>query len=543
MAKWFCKGLGLTLLATSLLVANNSMAANVPQGTKLAEKQVLNIELSDNPASLDPNLINENIGLQIASNLFDQLTTYDEYGKLIPGAAESWTHTPDFKVWTFKLRPQAKWSDGTPVTAQDFVTSWERLVDPQTASEYSYYLGDLGVLNAKEISEGKLDKSQLGVKALDDYTLEVTLESPVPWFLEATSLIVLSPVPTHLIKEGKWPNFSNYVVNGPYTLKQSVPNEKYTLVKNDAYWNADKTVLTEANFLVIRNANDAYKRLQAGDLHAFKLTTPALRQALLGNTHFKVLEAPGSYTVWFSFSHHKPPFNDLNTRKAILYAVNTLDLQNKVFRNTVQATSVYASSALPGVKENLKQAAYFEQPYEQRVAEAKKLLEEAGYSASNPLKFEIAYNTNELYKMSAIAIQGQLRQVFGSAVQTTLTNTEWATFLSNRQAGVYSFYRSGWGADYYEPSTFYGIWTSNNPLNDSKFNSAEYDKLWRDLFSTETNEQRFALYQQMNDILADQAAAVPIYSPVDSYATVKNLYGLVVDDNTRRLFNMYFTAD
>ncbi|RIY31093.1 hypothetical protein CKF54_07740 [Psittacicella hinzii] len=542
MLKW----LKLSLLVTSLMgtgLVTAAYAANVPQGTKLATTQVLNIEVGDNPASLDPNLIKETIGNQIGANLFDQLTTYDEFGQLVAGAAQSWSHSDDYKVWTFKLRPEAKWSDGTPVTAKDFVTSWQRLVDPNTASEYSYYLGDLGVLNAKAISEGTLDKSQLGVKAVDDYTFEVTLETAVPWFLEATSLVVLSPIPTHLVAEGKWPNFNNYVVNGPYTLKAAVPNEKYTLVKNDNYWNAEKTVLTEANFYVIRNANDAYKRLQAGDLDAVKLTTPALRQALQGNTKYKTLESAGSYTVWFAFGNNKAPFNDLNARKAILYAINTQDLQQKVFRKTVQATSVYASSALPGVAEHLKQAAYFEMPYEQRVTEAKKYLEAAGYNENNPLKFEISYNTNEMYKMASIAIQAQLKQVFGNAVQTSLTNTEWSTFLSNRHAGIYDFFRAGWGADYYEPSTFYGIWTSNNPINDGKFSSAEYDKLWNDLYTTQTSEERFALYQRMNDILNDQAAAVPLYSPVDTFVTVKNLYGLVVDDNIRRLFNMYFTAE
>ncbi|RIY32721.1 hypothetical protein CJP74_03705 [Psittacicella melopsittaci] len=543
MIKWFCKGLSLTLVAASMLATQNSFAANVPQGTKLADKQVLYIELADNPPTLDPNLITDTIGSQLTSNLFDLLTTYDEHGNLTAGIAQSWSHSDDFTVWTFKLQRNATWSDGVAVTAHDFVTSWQRLVDPKTASEYSFYLGDLGVKNARAIIEGKVDKSQLGVRAVDDYTLEVTLETPVPWFLDATTRIVLAPVPTHLVKAGTWPNFDNYVTNGPYLLKTAVPNEKYVIVKNEKYWNAKNTVITEANFMIIRNANDAYKRLQAGDLHAFKLSTPAIRTSLEKDNNYKILEAPGSYTIWYGFSLSRPPFDDLRVRRAVLLAINTQDLQNKVFRNSVQATSVYASKALPGVADNLKQAPYFDQPYEQRLKEARELLAQAGYNAKNPLKFEIAYNTNEMYKMSSIAIQAQLRQAFGNAVQTTLTNAEWSTFLSNRQRDVYTFYRSGWGADYYEPSTFYGIWTSDNPINRSKFNSPEYDKLWQDLFHTKTVEQRFAIYQKMNDILIREAPAVPIFSPLDSYATVKNLQGLVVDNNTRRVFNMYFTAE
>lgn len=543
MIKLLCRGLSYTLLATSLLTSTYTQAANVPEGTKLAQKQVLNIELGDNPGTLDPNKITEIIGFQIATNLFDPLTTYDENGKIVAGAAQSWSHSEDFKTWTFKLRPEAKWSDGTPVTAQDFVTSWQRLVDPETASQYSFYLGNLGVLNAKDISEGKLDKNLLGVRAVDDYTFEVTLSTPTPWFLEATALVIVSPVPTHLVQAGKWPDFSNYVVNGPFTLAQAVPNEKYTIRKNELYWDAKKTVLTEANFVIIRNANDAYKRLQAGDLDAFRLSTPSLRQALLKNDNFKVHEAPGSYTTWFAFRNNQAPFDNRDARRAILLAINTQDLQTKVFRDSVQATSIFASPPLPGVTEYLKQAPYFNQPYSQRVEEAKQLLAQAGYSSSNPLKFEIAYNTNENHKLAAIAIQAQLKQVFGNTVQTTLTNAEWATFLANRRSGEYAFYRSGWSPAYYEPSTFYANWTSYNPLNDSKFNSPEYDQLWQDLYASQNLEQRFALYQRLNDLLIDQAAAVPLYVSLDSWATVKNLQGLVLDNITRRLVHVYYTAE
>ncbi|MFC6276713.1 peptide ABC transporter substrate-binding protein [Psittacicella hinzii] len=545
MHTWFATTRKLTLLAATLAAAGLSsytMAANVPAGTKLATTQVLNIEVGDNPASLDPNLVKETIGNQIVANLFEPLTTYDEHGKLIAGAAVSWSHSADYKTWTFKLRPEAKWSDGKPVTAHDFVLSWQRLLDPKTASDYSYYLGDLGVSNAKEISEGKVDKSKLGVRAVDDYTFEVTLATPVPWFLEATSLVVLSPVPSHLVKANKWPDFKHFVSNGPYLLKAATPNEKYTVVKNPKYWNANKTVITEANFMVIRNSNDAYKRLQAGDLDAMKLSTPALVKSVGNDKNFKLIQSPSSYSVWFAFGNNKAPFNNKHARQAILYAIDTKALQTKVFQNTVQATSLFSSRALDGVNENIKEAPYFNQSMEQRIAKAKVLLAGAGYNKEKPLQFQISYNTNEMYKLAAIAIQAQLKQVFGGAVVTTLVNSEWASFLANRHAGLYDFFRAGWGADYYEPSTFYGIWTTGNPINDGRFSNKEYDKLWKELYKTETTEQRFALYQKMNDILTADAAAVPLYSPLDTMAVKPTLNGITVDDNTRRLFNMYFTA-
>lgn len=546
MKSWLKKSFSLSLLASSLLAlglsTTNVQAADVPEGTVLAPQQILQAEVGDNPRSIDPTLISEGVGMVIGQQLFEMLVNYDANGKIIPGVAQTWTPSADFKTWTFKLRPNAKWSDGSPVTAHDFVTSWQRLADPKTASEYSYYLADMQVVNAQDVIDGKKDKAELGVKAIDDYTFEVQLTNPVPWFIEAVSLICLAPVPSKLLAAGQWPNFDNYVSNGAYVLKAGIPNEKYTLVKNEHYWNANKAVITEANFNIIRNANDAYKRLQAGDLHAFRLSTPSLLQALKADSNYKVVQTPGAYSVWYGFNLSKPPFDDLKTRQAILYAIDTKELESKVFRGTVQATSLYASRAIPNVDKYLKESAYFNEPMEQRIAKAKELLAQAGYSESNPLRFTISYNTNETYKLASIAIQAQLKKAFGNSVATNLNNQEWATFLNSRHSGLLSFFRSGWGADYYEPSTFYALWQSKSTLNESRFINKEYDELYASIYTLGSEEERFKVYARLNEILNDQAGGVPLYSSLDSYAMVKNLYGYHVDDKLRRVFNSYLIA-
>lgn len=537
------KLLKMTLVASCMAMLGNAMAADVPAGTQLAAKQTLQLQIGDNPKSIDPTLLSETIGSDISSNLFEGLTTYNAEGKLVAAGAESWTHSEDNKVWTFKLRQDAKWSDGTPVTAHDYVTSWQRLVDPETASEYSFYLDDLGVENAAAISAGKAPLSSLGVKALDDYTLQVTLTTPVPWFLEATPIANLAPIPTKLFKEGKWPDFKNLVSNGPYVLDFAMPNEKYVIKKNENYHSADKTIITEATFNVVRSANDAYKRFQAGDLDAFAVENAQLKSQLQKDNSgkYKVLVSPGASLNFYKFNHKTAPFNDIRARKAILLVINNKEMAEKVFRNNVTPTSLWMSPAMPGAN-TLTQSAYFDEPYADRVAEAKKLLAEAGYSASNPLTFSINYNTSDNHKLVAIMIQSQLKSALGNLVNTTINNREWATFLVESQNGDYPFFRMGWNADYYDPSTFYSIWTSNSPMNTAGYNSPEYDQLFKDLFNTKTAEERLALYQKMNNLLNQDAAGVPLFSSLNVSLTVNNLYGYINDDTMRRVYNMYLTA-
>ncbi|RIY31092.1 hypothetical protein CKF54_07735 [Psittacicella hinzii] len=542
MLKNFVK---FTLLATSLTTAGllmtpMSMAADVPEGTKLAAKQTLNLQIGDNPKSLDPGLVSESIGSRIVNNLFETLTTYDAKGNIVPAAAVSWESSADNKVWTFKLRPDAVWSDGTPVTAKDFVTSWQRLVDPNTASEYSFYLSDLGVVNAELITEGKAPVDSLGVKALDDHTLQVTLDKPVPWFLEATPISNLAPVPSHLMKD--WPNFSKLVSNGPYLLEYSMPNEKYVIVKNPKFHSADKTIITQVTFNVVRSANDAYKRFQAGDIDAFAVENAQLKSQLQKQTSdkFKVVAEPGSVLNFYEFNFREAPFNDVRARKALLLAVDNKEMAEKVFLNNVTPTSLWVASAIPGANQ-LTQAPYFNQPMPERIAEAKKLLEEAGYSASNPLKFSINYNTSDTNKLVAIMLQAQFKRAFGNLVDVSINNREWSTFLSESQSGVYPFFRMGWNADYFDPSTFYSIWTSNTPMNYAAYKSADYDKLFAALYNTSSAQERVALYQQMNDILNKDVVGIPLFSSLNVHLTVPNLEGYTTQDTTRRIYNMYLT--
>lgn len=253
---------------SALIAGNMAMAADVPAGVQLAEKQTLVRNSGAEPQSLDPNKIEGVPEANISRDLFEGLlNTSPKDGHPIPGVAESWDNK-DFKVWTFHLRKDAKWSNGEPVTAQDFVYSWQRLVDPKTASPYASYPQYGHIVNVDEIIDGKKAPSELGVKAIDDHTLEVTLSEPVPYFYKLLVNPAMSPVYKPAIEKfgEKWTQPGNIVTNGAYTLKDWVVNERIVMERNPHYWDNAKTVINTVTWLPTSSEVTYVNRYRSGEL-------------------------------------------------------------------------------------------------------------------------------------------------------------------------------------------------------------------------------------------------------------------------------------
>lgn len=534
--------LAACLLPSLALLATPAFAANVPEGTVLAQNQNLTFATTDNPKTFDPNNLEEQVGLQFANNTFESLVTFDENGKVAPGVASEWSHSDDFKTWTFKLRPEAKWSDGEPVTAEDFVTSWRRLADPKNGFPYAFYLEDLGVKNAGKISAG--DKTvkleDLGVKALDDHTLQVSLDKAVPWFLEAVVLRVLAPVPTKLLAEGKWPNVNNLVSNGPYVLAESKVNEFYKFKANPNYWDHKHTVVPEVTVNVIPSEASAYARLSTNALDALELTSPNYQTQAENDGRWQVLTAPANSTTFYQFNTNKAPFNDLRVRKAFAYVMDFKNLQDKVLRGSVYATSLLTPK-YPGF-EGLKEAAWFDEAYDQRVKEANKLLEEAGYSDKNPVVVNLGFNTGDTNRRVAVAYQGMVNKAFGNKVKFTTTNEEFQSFIVDRRNGNFAMARAGWGADFNHPASFYTIFVGNSPVNDTGYANPEYDATFKKLYDTSTAAEQLPLFQKLNDLLQTDFPGVIGYHPRQFHAVNPNLKGYNVDENVRQFQQMYVVA-
>ncbi|WP_051539329.1 oligopeptide ABC transporter substrate-binding protein OppA [Escherichia coli] len=436
----------------ALMAGNVALAADVPAGVTLAEKQTLVRNNGSEVQSLDPHKIEGVPESNISRDLFEGLLVSDLDGHPAPGVAESWDNK-DAKVWTFHLRKDAKWSDGTPVTAQDFVYSWQRSVDPNTASPYASYLQYGHIAGIDEILEGKKPITDLGVKAIDDHTLEVTLSEPVPYFYKLLVHPSTSPVPKAAIEKfgEKWTQPGNIVTNGAYTLKDWVVNERIVLERSPTYWNNAKTVINQVTYLPIASEVTDVNRYRSGEIDMTYNNMPIeLFQKLKKEIPDEVHVDPYLCTYYYEINNQKPPFNDVRVRTALKLGMDRDIIVNKVKAQGDMPAYGYTPPYTDGAK--LTQPEWFGWSQEKRNEEAKKLLAEAGYTADKPLTINLLYNTSDLHKKLAIAASSLWKKNIG--VNVKLVNQEWKTFLDTRHQGTFDVARAGWCADYNEPTSF-----------------------------------------------------------------------------------------
>ncbi len=505
-----------TTLALSMMLvgcgdksASSNSAANIDPNV-LADKQELVINNGAEPESLDPHKVSGVPESNILRQMFVGLTTTDPDGKTIPGMAESW-ESADNKVWTFKIR-DAKWSNGDPVTAEDFVYSFRRVVDPNTASPYASYLADDKVLNAQEVIDGKVKPDALGVKALDEKTLQVTLSEPVPYFPDTLIHTSVKPVPQKVVEKfgEKWTDPANIVVNGPYKISEWQVNDKIVLERNESYYDNANTTLEKITLLAIPSSTTDVARYQAGEIDITYNEVPPEQFASLKEQLGDQLQvSPMLCTYYYEFNTVKPPFNDARVRRALALALDRNTISDKVVGQGQTPAYQLTPVATNGMQNNTPEWQSWDQA--KRVEEAKKLLKEAGYSESKPLKFELLYNTNDNHKKIAVAASSLWKQSLGF-VDVSLINKEWKTYLDTRRNGNYQVARAGWCGDYNEPSTFLNIVKTGNSNNQGKYSSANFDSLMtQTLKAGVTPEQRAGIYQQAEAQLDADMPNINVY--------------------------------
>ncbi len=434
---------------------------------------VLNRGNSADPESLDPHKTSTVYEANILRDLFSGLTAQDAKAEVIPGAAESWSVSPDGKTYTFKLRADGKWSDGSPVTANDFVFSWRRLVDPATAAEYAYMLSP--VVNADDITGGKKKPEELGVKAVDDMTFEMTLNAPTPYILE-----MLTHQATYAVSkanvEAKGADFTkpgNLVSNGAYTLAEFVPNDHIKLVKNANFFDAANVKIDTINYIPTEDRSTAVKRLEAGELD-LNDDIPTEQLADL-RTKFGDQIKIGPYlgTYYYVFKIPKAPWDNVKLRHAVSMAIDRDYLAEKVWQNTMIPAYSFVPPGITGYE--TRTTDYSEMSQIDREDAAKKVLAELGYGPGKPLKLEIRYNTSENHKNTAVAIQEQLKPL---GIEVTLLNTDTKTHYGHlEQHGDFDVARAGWIADYKDPENFLALCKTGTGNNYSEYSNKDYDAL------------------------------------------------------------------
>ena len=494
------------LIVTSAV--SPAFAANVPSGAQLASTQEIVRHIKDEPASLDPMKAVGLPEIQVMRDLFEGLTNQDAHGKIVPGVAQSWSSS-DNKTWVFTLRKDARWSNGEPVTAQDFVYSWQRLVDPKNSSPFAWFAALSGIENADAITKGQMSADKLGVSAIDATQLKVTLSRPVPWFPSMVANAAMYPVPKKVIeKEGdSWTSPGKLVGNGAYQLQERVVNEKIVLVRNSHYWDDKASVLTKVTFIPINEESSATKRYRANDIDITE-SFPKNMYALLKK------ELPGQVytpdqlgTYYYAFNTEKGPTADVRVRKALSWSIDRRIIAEKVLGTGEKPAWHFTPDVTAGFTP-LK--SYLQQHSQQELnAQAKALLTAAGYGPGKPLHLTLLYNTSESHQKIAIAVASMWKKNLG--VDVTLQNQEWKTYIDSRNSGSFDVIRASWVGDYNEPSTFLSLLTSSHSGNIARFRSADYDAVITKA-STETSvAARNTDYNKAEQIIADQAPIAPIY--------------------------------
>ena len=516
--------------ALGLLVALGLGGASV-------DASELRIANSGEPDTLDPHHVTGTWENRIIGDMFMGLTTEAADGSVIPGAAESWQVSDDGLVYTFKLRDHA-WSDGVPVTADDFVFAFHRILDPTTAAEYASLL--YTIKNAKPINEGAIaDLDELGVRAPDPKTLEITLESPTPYFLEQLTHYTAFPVPRHVVEKlgNDWVKPGNIVGNGPYKVVEWVPNDHIRSVKNPAFYDADKVAIDSVVFYPAEERNAATKRFRAGEIDVQYDFASDQIDWLKQNLPEETRIAPYLGIYYYAINTRKAPFDNQGLRQALAMAIDREAITDKILRTG----ELPAYSFVPPGTGNYGEPADVDwkaTPYADRLAKAQELLAAAGFGPGHPLKVTLRYNTSETHKKVAIAIAAMWKQV---GVDTELFNSEVKVHYNDLQEGNFQVARAAWIADYNDAQNFlYLMDSATGVLNYAGYASPAFDRFMAEAAKTADLEARSALLHQAEAVAMADMPNIPIFYYVSKDLVAKSVKGWV--DNTKDIHRTRFLS-
>ncbi len=464
------------------------------------------------PPSLDPAIMQDVNSAQIAYDLYEGLTDFNQSNQPVPGIAQSWDISSNGKVYTFHLRPNAKWSNGEPLTAQDFLYSWQRTLDPKTASPYAFVL--FPVVNAQEINAGKMPLSSLGAKVIDAHTFQVTLKRPVSYFLQVMTQPATYPVYAPSIKKygNAFVQPGNSVTDGAYMMAAWVPNGYIDLVKNPYYYDAADVKIDKVKYLPIVDTNSELSQYKSGAIDV-TYTVPVDQYKQIAKeypTELHTVAWTGNYYYDFGLLH--APFkNNLKLRQALSMTVDRDAIATQVLgQEQIPMYTMIPSDIENGAFSALKPYEWQSLPYAEKVSEAQKLFAQAGYSTTHPLNVTISYNTNDIHKKVALAIASMWQQAFGSAIKVELNNQEWSVIIQAKNKGDFQIMRDGWIADFDTADNFTELLMCANPQNTSHYCSPKYDQLINEAESTTNPAERVKLIEQAQTLMLNDYPVIPL---------------------------------
>lgn len=497
----------LAALALVLALGACSSGSN-PSDALPADAKTLLRGANQEPDSLDPQKARSVEAQRILRDVCEGLTLLDKTGGVAPGTAREWSTSPDGKRYTFHLRPDARWSNGDRVAAQDFVAGLRRLVDPATASQYAQVVSVIA--NASEIVAGKQPADALGVSAPDETTVVIDLTAPATYLPSLLSHPSTCPVhrPTLLQHPEAFARAGTMVSNGAFRLAQWAQGSQILLLRNRYYWGNGANHLDAVRYFPISDENAELTRYRAG---ALQITTTVPRGQydwIKANLPGELHGSPLLFTYFYGFNLDRPPFKDnAPLRRALSLVIDREKLTNLVLRTGELPAYGWIP---PGVHDYTAQSFdYRATPLAERIAEARRLYAQAGYSAARPLRFELRYNSGEVHDKLALAVASMWKEALG--VQVRLTSEEFKSLLQDIDRGDVEMFRSSWAGDYNDAYTFAQYFTSDFGINMAHYRSPEYDSLVKAAAAEVDSGRRRESLQSAERVLLRDHPLIPLY--------------------------------
>lgn len=497
-----------------------------------ASAVTLNIHNGGDVGSLDPHKVSGDWENRVVGDLFEGLMTEDAFGKPILGTAASYEMSEDGLTYTFKLKEGLKWSDGTALTAGDYEYAFKRLFTPETAALYAWL--QFSVKNAEEYNKGEAKAEDIGVKALDDTTIEFTLKNPTPYFLGTLTHYTAYPVPKHVVEEhgDAWVRLENIVVNGPYKPTEWIPGSHVKSAINTEWYAPETLEIDEVVYTTLEDNPSALRTFEAGGFDWVTAYPKDQYKRLMKEKPETVQVEPFAGLYFYSINTQVAPFDDVEVRNALSMAVNREILAERIIGTGEVPAYSWVPPGMDNYGENAK-TPWAETPYSERVKKAKEILESKGYNKKNPLKLTLRYNTDDNHKRIAIAISAMWKEL---GVNVELYNTEVKVHYSDLDQGNFEIGRAGWLADYNDPVNFLYLLQTGYGNNYGKYSNEQYDALLAQAGTEVDLEKRAEILKQAEQIALDEAASIPIY-----YYVTQNLVSPKLKGWEHNLFDIHRT--
>lgn len=514
------------IITVATLGILSSCAKHTPENIA----DTLRVDIGNEISTLDPAKTEVAPDFRVVNDLFAGLIDWNQKNQPIPGMASSYEISKDGKTYTFHLRHDLKFSDGSPIHAADFVYSWKRVVEPKTASSYGFLLDS--VVNAQDIMKGTKTSDSLGISATDNYTFVVNLTHPMNEFLTYITSPVLDVVPEKTIKhygDNSWTDPKNIVTSGAYVLKEHVMNGYLFANKNPNFYQANTVKIAHIKYLPITDTNVAIDTYKSGDLDTTWQNVPVdkfnqIKEEFPNELYVTTWEK----TIFYNFNMHLPKFaNNLKLRQALSMAIDRNALVNQVLKSGEKPLYSIVTPTIEHGK--YKDNMYSWANSESRVNKAKSLYKEAGFSATNPLVVTLKYKNNDLDKKTALAVASMWQNVLG--INVKLENVEYKSLVQSLHRGDFEIAEGNWGADYDSVTTYTPLYRCHNGNNHSFYCNDNYDSILDRADATIDNTQQTALYSNAINIANNAYSTIQLYEPTHQRLVKPRVHGYDIQEN------------